>query len=75
VRFAPVTLLLTDGREFCQWDAVVGFSTAPLRWALLGHSAFLDLFDVQLLGARREAVIIPNSAFPGQHVVVTVPPP
>jgi hypothetical protein len=75
VHFAPVTMLLSDGHEICQWDAVVGFSAAPLRWALLGHSAFLDLFDVQLLGARREAVIAPNSAFSGQHVVVTVPTP
>ncbi len=75
VRFAPVTMLLTDGCEVCQWDAVVGFSSVPLRWALLGHSAFLDQFDVQLLGARREAVIVPNSAFSGQHLLVTAPTP
>ena len=74
VHFAPVTLLLADGREVFRWDAVVGFSTAPLRWALLGHSAFLDLFDVHLLGARREVLIEPNSAFTGQHLVTVATP-
>jgi hypothetical protein len=75
VNFASVTLLLSDGRETCEWDAVVGFSATPLRWALLGHAGFLEFFDVQLLGARREAVIVPNAAFAGQHFVVTSPTP
>jgi hypothetical protein len=75
VSFAPVTLLLSDGYETCQWDTVVGFSAAPMRWALLGHSGFLEFFDVQLLGARRETVIHPNTAFGGQHIVVAPPTP
>jgi hypothetical protein len=70
VRFAPVTLLLSDGVETCEWDATVGFAAVPIRWALLGHSGFLEFFDVQLLGARREAIIHPNTAFAGQHFVV-----
>lgn len=67
VCYAPVTLLLSDGYETCEWDAVVGFSTVPMRWALLGHAGFLEFYDVQLLGARREAIVLPNTAFPGQH--------
>lgn len=70
VSFAPVTLLLSDGYETCEWDTVVGFSATPLRWALLGHAGFLEFFDVQLLGAHRETVIMPNTAFTGRHVVV-----
>jgi hypothetical protein len=70
VSFAPVTLFLADGYEACEWDATVGFAAAPLRWALLGHSGFLEFFDVHLLGARREAIITPNTAFPGRHFVV-----
>jgi hypothetical protein len=69
VHFAQVTLLLSDGYETCEWDAVVGFSTVPMRWALLGHAGFLEFFDVQLLGARREVLLVPNAAFPGQHVI------
>jgi hypothetical protein len=75
VNYAPVTLLLSDGYETCEWDAVVGFSTVPMRWALLGHAGFLDFFDVQLLGARREAIIVPNQAFPGQRIIHAAPAP
>lgn len=73
--FAPVTLLLSDGYETCEWDAVVGFAATAMRWALLGHSGFLEFFDVQLLGARRETYVTPNTAFAGQHFVVVPPPP
>ena len=69
VHYAPVTLLLSDGFETCEWDAMVGFATVPMRWALLGHSGFLEFFDVQLLGAQREAIIVPNTSFSGQHFV------
>jgi hypothetical protein len=75
VHCAPVTLLLSDGYETCTWDALVGFAATPMRWALLGHAGFLEFFDVQLLGARREAIIVPNRAFAGQHVIVTLPIP
>jgi hypothetical protein len=46
-------------------------STAPLRWALLGHTGFLEFFDVQLLGARREVILFPNQAFAGQLIFNT----
>lgn len=75
VSFAPVTLLLSDGYETCEWNAIVGFSGTPMRWALLGHSGFLEFFDVQLLGARRETLISPNVAFAGQHAVAGSPTP
>ena len=75
VSFAPVTLLLSDGHETCEWDAVVGFSATPMRWALLGHAGFLEFFDVELRGARRETIILPNTAFAGQHFTVPAPAP
>jgi hypothetical protein len=75
VIYAQATLLLSDGYETCEWDTIVGFSTVPMRWALLGHAGFLEFFDVHLFGARREAVVAPNAAFSGQHVVHASPPP
>jgi hypothetical protein len=75
VNYAPVTLLLSDGYETCEWDAVIGFATVPMRWALLGHAGFLELFDVQLLGARREAIVVPNSAFSGHRIHHATPAP
>jgi hypothetical protein len=68
-RYVAVTLRLTDGRETCEWQAIVGFADLPMRWALLGHAGFLQFFDVQLLGARREVLLTPNAAFPGQHTI------
>jgi hypothetical protein len=75
VTYASVTLLLSDGYETCEWNAIVGFATVPLRWALLGHAGFLEFFDVQLLGARREAIVVPNTAFPGQRIIHLTPTP
>jgi hypothetical protein len=75
VSFTPVTLFLSDGYETCEWDAIVGFAATPTRWALLGHSGFLEFFDIQLLGARRETLISPNTAFAGQHFAVAAPIP
>ena len=75
VRYASVTLLLSDGYETCEWDAVIGFAAVSMRWALLGHAGFLEYFDVHLLGALRQSTVIPNSAFPGQRVIHTTPLP
>jgi hypothetical protein len=63
--YAAITLRLTDGAETCEWRATVGFVDLPLRWALLGHAGFLDFFDTELRGARREVFITPNGRFPG----------
>ena len=75
VRYGRVTLFLADGFESCEWEAVVGFVDVPLRWPLLGHAGFLDYIDVHLLGVRREALLTPNSSFPGRHTVLRPPPP
>jgi hypothetical protein len=66
--YAPATLRVADGSEACEWTAIVGFIDAPLRWAILGHAGFLQFFDVQLLGARREALLAPNVSFTGRHI-------
>lgn len=63
--YALVTLRLTDGVEACQWQTTVGFVDLPLRWALLGHAGFLDFFDTDLRGARREVFLAPNALFLG----------
>jgi hypothetical protein len=68
-RYASVMLRLTDGYEECEWEAIVGFVSAPMRWAILGHAGALQFFDVQLLGSRREVVLMPNSSFPGRYSV------
>jgi hypothetical protein len=67
-RYAHVTLRISDGLETCEWPAIVGFYI-HLRWLIFGQTGFLEFFDAQLLGARRELVLTPNASFPGQHTV------
>jgi hypothetical protein len=70
-----VALRLSDGYEECEWDAIVGFVAAPMRWAILGHAGALQYFDLQLLGAQRESRLTPNASFPGRHVIHRSLPP
>jgi hypothetical protein len=73
--YAPVTLRVTDGLESFQWQTSVDFVDLPLRWALLGHAGFLDFFDTDLRGARREVFLTPNALFPGTQVRCQSPVP
>jgi hypothetical protein len=73
--YAPALLRVADGSEACEWTAIVGFIAAPLRWAILGHAGFLEFFDVQLLGERREALLAPNASFTGRQIVRQAPAP
>ncbi len=66
-RFARVELRLSDGKETCQWAALVGFAPVPWRRALFGYAGCLEFFDSLFRGAAREAILTPNSAFVGQH--------
>ena len=66
-RYAPVRFHLSDGTEACEWEAIVGFIAAAMRWPLLGHAGFLQFFDVTFLGNARELFLTPNPSFPGQH--------
>ncbi len=69
-RYAPVRLHVSDGRETCQWDALVGFLDVPGKMrATLGHAGFLEFFDSFLYGDRREVELFPNAAFAGSHTV------
>jgi hypothetical protein len=43
-RYANASLRLSDGCEECEWEAIVGFVAAPMRWAVLrvcGRTAVL----------------------------------
>jgi hypothetical protein len=73
--YAMVRLRLSDGYEECDWEAIVGFVSSPMHWAILGHAGFLQYFDLQLLGLKREAMLTPNASFPGRYRVHRSPPP
>lgn len=66
--YAQVTLRLSDGREHCAWNAIVGFVPQRLRWGNLGRAGFFQYFDVAFLTDAREVVVLPNATFPGQYL-------
>jgi hypothetical protein len=74
-QYAMASLRLSDGFEECEWDAIVGFVAAPMRWAILGFAGALQYFDLQLLGLHREALLIPNASFPGRRATHRSPSP
>jgi hypothetical protein len=65
VRYATVTLRLTDGIERREWTAWVGFTRAPLRRPLLGFAGFLQFFTATFHGDREEVELAVNSLYRG----------
>ena len=65
VYLAEVQLRITDGREQREWTARVGFTTAPLKRALLGIAGFLEYFDATFFGDREEVELTVNSLYRG----------
>jgi predicted aspartyl protease len=66
VRYAVVTLRVTDGKEFREWPAWVGFTPAPLRRPLLGFASFLQFFTATFHGGREQVELAVNSLYPGR---------
>lgn len=65
VRFAPVTLRLTDGVEFREWPAVVGFSAVFRDRGLFGVACGLESFTATLRGDAAEFDLAVDSRYPG----------
>ena len=65
LRYAEVRLRMTDGKEFREWPAWVGFTSAPLRHPLLGFAGCLQFFGANFLGDREEVELTVNSLYPG----------
>jgi hypothetical protein len=65
VRYAQVTLRLTDGREQREWPAWVGFTSARLTYPMLGFAGCLQFFDATFRGAREDVELTPNGLYPG----------
>jgi hypothetical protein len=66
VRYASVTLRITDGVEFREWPAVVGFASGNLTRPLLGFAGFLQFFTATFHGDREEVELTVNPLYPGR---------
>ena len=65
VRYAQVKLRLTDGREFREWTAWVGFTPTPMAQGLFGFAGCLQFFSAHFHGDREEVELTVNSLYPG----------
>ena len=65
LRYAPVTLRLTDGQERREWTAIVGFTSAPLIYPMLGFAGCLQFFDATFRGDIEIVELTPNALYPG----------
>ncbi len=65
VRYAQVSLRLTDGKEQREWPAWVGFTPAKLLSPLLGFAGFLQFFTATFRGDREQVELAVNSLYPG----------
>jgi hypothetical protein len=65
VRYALVNLRITDGHEFREWPAWVGFTASWLKQPLLGFAGFLQFFTAVFRGKEQEVELEVNSLYPG----------
>jgi hypothetical protein len=66
IAYAPVTLRLTDGKEYREWPVVVGFTSAGMAHPLLGFAGCLQFFDAVFRGEREEVELTVNGLYPGK---------
>lgn len=65
IRYAEVVLRVSAGNERREWPARVGFTTAPLKRALLGYAGFLQFFTATFDGHRERVELTVNALYPG----------
>jgi hypothetical protein len=65
LRFANVEIEMTASAARCRWSAIVGFSSAPLRYPLFGMAGGLEYFDATFRGEDEMLELSPNGRFPG----------
>jgi len=65
VKYAQVTLRITDGKEFREWIAWVGFTPVLSNYALLGFAGCLQFFTATFYGDLEEVELNVNRLYPG----------
>jgi hypothetical protein len=65
IRYAEVRLRLSDGNEFREWPARVGFTPTPIKRGLLGFAGFFQFFTATFDGDREHVELTVNATYPG----------
>jgi hypothetical protein len=66
VAYSQITLRVTDGVEFREWLAWVGFTTAQMTHPTLGFAGFLQYFDANFRGHAEEVELTINPSYSGK---------
>jgi hypothetical protein len=66
VRYAECTLRISDGREYREWLARVGFTSAPIHRPLLGFAGFMQYFTATFHGDRESVELAVNATYAGK---------
>jgi hypothetical protein len=70
IYYAPVILVLTDHKETYRWRAVIGFTTAFLKFPLFRIAGGLEYFRTTLDGFRKEVEIVAQPHLPATQGAV-----
>ena len=70
VEFQTVDLELAQNEVVWRWQTQVGFTPAPLAYALLGQRSCLDFLDATFCGADQVVELATNRLFPGSATPV-----
>ena len=65
LRYARLTLRITDGKEQREWPTWIGFTSAKLHQPLLGFAGFLQFFTATFHGDREQVELTVNNLYPG----------
>ncbi|MBM4069459.1 MAG: hypothetical protein FJ271_10995 [Planctomycetes bacterium] len=65
LRFGDVELELCDGQAAWRWSAIIGFSSAPIRYPILGYCGCLRHFDARFRGEDRIIELETTPSYPG----------
>ena len=65
LRYAEVTLRITDGKEQREWRGWAGFTSARLHYNTLGFAGCLQFFTATFHGDIEEVELNVNPAYPG----------
>lgn len=63
--YGNVVIRLTDGFEFREWPAIVGFASSQVVYPTLGFAGCLQYFWANFMGDREEVELTVNSLYPG----------
>jgi hypothetical protein len=65
VQFVRIQLRLSNGQEFREWPAWVGFTSSKMRFPVLGYSGCLQYFTTTFHGDREQVELTINGRYPG----------